>query len=84
MHGCTGQDQFQAMCRSYYQGASGCCVLFDVTNQKSLDGCAKWKKEVDTRVLQANGNPVPSILLANKVLNVPFFLLCMQNCYLVV
>ncbi|XP_065909142.1 ras-related protein Rab-7L1-like [Dysidea avara] len=62
----AGQDQFQVMCRSYYQGASGCCVLFDVTNQKSLESCAKWKKEVDTRVTQANGDPVPSILLANK------------------
>ena len=78
MYGHTGQDQFQVMCRSYYQGASGCCVLFDVTNQKSLESCAKWKKEVDTRVTQASGDPVPSILLANKVFSVCFLYYCIH------
>ena len=63
-----GQDRFQTMCRNYYQDADGCFVMFDITNQESLDNCKEWKKELDNKVLQPNGDPIPSILLANKVL----------------
>lgn len=63
-----GQDRFQTMCRNYYQDANGCFVMFDITNEESLDNCKKWKKELDNKVLQPNGDPIPSILLANKVL----------------
>ena len=62
-----GQDRFQTMCRNYYQDAHGCFVMFDITNQTSLDNCEKWKAEVDNKVLQRNGDPIPSVLLANKV-----------------
>lgn len=62
----AGQDRFQTMCRNYYQDANGCFVMFDITNEESLDNCKKWKKELDNKVLQPNGDPIPSILLANK------------------
>lgn len=41
--------------------------MFDITNETSLDNCKNWKKELDNKVLQPNGDPIPSILLANKV-----------------
>ena len=62
-----GQDRFQKMCRNYYQDAHGCCVMFDITNKKSLENCENWKKELDNKVFQPNEKPIPSILLANKV-----------------
>lgn len=55
------------MCRNYYQDANGCCVMFDITNEVTLENCKNWKKELDDKVMQPNGNPIPSILLANKV-----------------
>lgn len=63
-----GQDRFQTMCRNYYHDANGCFVMFDITNKTSLDNCKKWKTELDGKVLQPNGAPIPSVLLANKVM----------------
>ena len=59
------------MCRNYYQDADGCIVMFDVTNKTSLDNCEGWKQELDNKVFQPNGDPIPSILLANKVILLP-------------
>ena len=66
------------MCRNYYQDANGCCVMFDITNKKSLENCENWKKELDNKVFQPNGKPIPSILLANKVILYfyPFYMIC--------
>jgi len=68
-----GQERFKTMCRNYYQDANGCCIMFDITNQTSLENCGKWKNELDSKVLQPNGDPIPSILLANKVSIIYFY-----------
>lgn len=62
-----GQDRFHAMARTYFRGASGCVVMFDVTNQKSFDSALEWKHELDTKVELPNGDRIPCVLLANKV-----------------
>lgn len=55
------------MARTYFRGASGCVVMFDVTNQKSIDSAREWKQELDTKVELPNGESIPCILLGNKV-----------------
>ena len=55
------------MARTYFRGASGCVVMFDVTSEKSLESAQEWKSELDAKVVLPNGEPIPCILLGNKV-----------------
>ena len=62
----AGQEHFRAMTRTYYRGASGCVVMFDVTNRETYQHARDWKYDLDSKVVLPNGQPVPCILLANK------------------
>lgn len=55
------------MNRMYYQDAHACVIMFDITYEKSLDICLKWKQDLDSKCTLDNGDPIPCILLANKV-----------------
>ena len=56
----------------YYQGAVGAFVVFDVTEPASFDAVQMWKEDVDNKLLLPNGQPIPAVLLANKVLSINF------------
>ena len=58
------------MTRVYYKEAVGCFIVFDVTRGSTFDAVAKWKHDLDTKVQLANGNSIPCVLLANKVITV--------------
>ncbi|KAG7265700.1 hypothetical protein CRUP_010444 [Coryphaenoides rupestris] len=62
----AGQERFISMTRIYYKGASGCVILFDVTNSDSFQNCRLWKQDLDSKAMLPDGNPIPCILLANK------------------
>ncbi|KAM3872262.1 ras-related protein Rab-7L1-like [Diretmus argenteus] len=62
----AGQERFISMTRIYFKGASGCVVMFDVTNSSSFLNCRLWKQDLDTKALLPDGASVPCILLANK------------------
>lgn len=53
--------------RTYYKGASGCLVMFDVTNRETLKGALTWKQDLDEKVMLPSGSSVPAVLLGNKV-----------------
>lgn len=55
------------MNRMYYQDAHACVIMFDVTYDKSLEICLKWKQDLDSKCTLDSGEPIPCILLANKV-----------------
>lgn len=61
-----GQERFGNMTRVYYKEAVGALVVFDVTRSSTFDAVSKWKHDLDTKVKLPNGNPIPSVLLANK------------------
>ena len=42
-------------------------MVYDVTNKSSLEHCLQWKEEIDSIVYLINGDPIPVLLLANKV-----------------
>uniref|UniRef100_A0A8C9V3W9 RAB29, member RAS onco family n=1 Tax=Scleropages formosus TaxID=113540 RepID=A0A8C9V3W9_SCLFO len=63
----AGQERFTSMTRIYYKEASGCVLMFDVTDPSSFRNCHRWKEDLDSKVRLAGGSPVPCILLANKV-----------------
>ena len=42
-------------------------MVYDVTQRMSLEHCLQWKKEIDDVVQLSNGDPIPIVLIANKV-----------------
>lgn len=54
------------MTRVYYRDAAAAFVVFDLTRVATLEAAIKWKNDLDQKVLTADGNPVPTMLLGNK------------------
>lgn len=44
----AGQERFRTITTSYYRGAQGLIVVFDVTNRSSFENVSFWLKEVET------------------------------------
>lgn len=53
--------------KTYYQDAIGGFVVYDITNEASLKHCKNWKEEINKAVRLRNGDPIPTVLIANKV-----------------
>ncbi|XP_071163209.1 ras-related protein ORAB-1-like [Mytilus edulis] len=58
----AGAERFRSITTSYYRGANGVVIIYDITNQKSFDNVPKWVKEVES---YANPNS-KTILIGNK------------------
>ena len=63
----AGQERFGNMTRVYYKEAVGAFLVFDVNSPQTFNAVLKWKHDLDTKVCLADGNPIPCLLLANKV-----------------
>ena len=55
------------MSRTYFRGASGCVIMFDITRRETFDNVSIWKADLDAKVVLPSGKPIPCILVANKV-----------------
>ena len=64
----SGQERFRRLMPQFCRNAAVAIVMCDVTQPKSLQSTRIWKKQVDENVVQPNGQPIPSVLLINKVL----------------
>ena len=60
----AGQQRFQAVRESYYEGARGGILVFDITRRETLLSLPRWVEEFFTHNSLA---PVPLIILGNKV-----------------
>ena len=58
----AGQERFRALTTSYYRGAHGVIVVYDVTEQASFDHLEQWMKDVDLY----SGEEVVKLLIGNK------------------
>ncbi|TFF92252.1 GTP-binding protein [Candidatus Thorarchaeota archaeon] len=59
----AGQQRFDFIRSSYYKGAKGALLVFDVTRKNTYDVLPNWIEETEN----ALGERIPIILLANKV-----------------
>jgi len=62
----AGQERYTSMTRVYYRDAHGCFIMFDLTNRHSFLNVTKWKRDLDSKCVLADGTTVPCILIGNK------------------
>jgi len=62
----SGQDRFAVITRVYYRDSHGAIVVYDCKRQETLTGAYRWKKDLDSKLALDNGQPIPSVLVANK------------------
>ncbi|KAF3850150.1 hypothetical protein F7725_019869 [Dissostichus mawsoni] len=54
----AGQERFHTITTSYYRGAMGIMLVYDITNAKSFENISKWLRNID--------EDVERMLLGNK------------------
>ena len=63
----AGMDQNICITKVFAKDSHGCIVVSDITNEKTLEECVKWKNTVDESTKFLDESNIPSILLRNKV-----------------
>ncbi|PAV14921.1 ras-domain-containing [Pyrrhoderma noxium] len=59
----AGQERFRTITSSYYRGAQGIVLVYDVANRETFDALPRWYSELETYV----SSSVVKILVGNKV-----------------
>ncbi|CAL8277514.1 unnamed protein product [Arctogadus glacialis] len=62
----AGQERFGNMTRVYYREAMGAFIVFDATRPTTFEAVTKWKEDLDSKLMLANGRSIATVLLANK------------------
>lgn len=64
----AGQERFQSLGVAFYRGADACLLVYDVTDQKSLEHLESWRTEF---LRQVGDDPemanFPFLVLGNKI-----------------
>ncbi|CAM9616185.1 unnamed protein product [Discosporangium mesarthrocarpum] len=62
----AGQERFRTLTSSYYRGAQGIMLVYDVTRPETFENLSKWLEEVET-YHPGRGREVVKLLVGNKV-----------------
>ena len=60
----AGQERFRTLTPSYYRGAQGVILVYDVSSQESFEGLEVWLNELDT---YATKKDLVKMLVGNKI-----------------
>jgi Ras-related protein Rab-32 len=63
----AGHERFGHMTHVYYKYAIAAILVFDLGRPATFEAIATWQKDLNEKVMLANEEPVPMIILANKV-----------------
>lgn len=58
----AGQERFHTITTSYYRGAMGIMLVYDITNEKSFENIVKWLRNIDEHA----NEDVVRMILGNK------------------
>ena len=58
----AGQEAFQAITRTYYKGAAGALLVYDITRRDTFTHVTKWLEEVKSN----SSKSICIILIGNK------------------
>ena len=58
----AGQEKFRNINGSYYKGANGILVVYDITNKETFDGLTSWLIEIEKN----SSKDVYKLLIGNK------------------
>ena len=59
----AGEERFRCISKSYYKGAHGIILIYDVTNKKTFDNIKKWLLQIK----EESSSKVSVVLIANKI-----------------
>ena len=59
----AGQERFRTIAKSYYKGAHGIVLIYDVTNRKTFDNIRKWLIQIKNEA----ASKISIVLVANKI-----------------
>ncbi|GET91380.1 Ras-related rab-4, putative [Leishmania tarentolae] len=59
----AGQERYKSVTRSYYRGATGCLIVYDVNSRSSYESVPQWLSDVR----QLAGSDVVVMLIGNKI-----------------
>lgn len=63
----AGRERFQSLGVSFYRGADGVALVYDVTARNSFRNLESWYEEFRTHACQENNANFPFVLIGNKV-----------------
>lgn len=58
----AGQERYKSITGSYYKGAKGALVVYDITNKESFERVDKWIKEIQ----EMGGKNINIVICGNK------------------
>merc|ERR1712071_147884 len=73
----AGQERFHTITTSYYRGAMGIMLVYDITSVKTFDNIAKWLRNIDEVIICDNKHKISAlklyIVIDKLCCNVPMF-----------
>lgn len=58
----AGQETFRSLIKTFYRGAHGCLVVYDITNRASFNNIGSWIKDLHDNCM----SNIPIFIIGNK------------------